>query len=649
MHQFLGHLVLGAGVLLTGAGVQTATAADPVSSVLTVPGRNTSVVFPSGVITNKDIQDPCVETVSRSGAHELVVTRTVGADQAQVYVDGSLRDIGPDENGLARIGSMRLARDGSLVHVRTWKSGARQVELVQDNAVMLTWPVATSVRVVQFDLSKLVLLVRQKNETARLVRYDRGPDGGILPEGEALFEFATCSPGSIRKSGAGYLVQIPCETETADLFYLDVEKQTLEAALNVSGDVRFDPVPRTGRLREGVVAVSADGSDAGLHFFYAVTGALLGQTGEPKSCASDAEGLQSWNQSYRLEALSDLYRKTGQKIFADLAVKSIRNTLGAQDGPNGRSSPQNPDCGWSSLVYSSVPGERLSLMINQAMIGNALHRGCDGIGGHCPAELQDEISTVRQCLAAAFEPDFDHKAGLYRISPESGFRFAGELAPWNWQISFAALIAGAVDAEAGDHARANRIVELFLSEWQPAPDGALWRYWPNGYFRENGKSDAQIKKQRYEDTGHAGITLQSLKDFATVQTRAQREGVAKRLDTIVAEGAEPARDLDGSGPKGPRWFPAGGWSSYASGSFEKAYARAVPGNMSADSIYTYASLFDPEEEFDLNLRVFVCQQSCEEVRAMNFDSAAAFLDENPFFSIQHSEKRAQMVKNQDRM
>ena len=84
--------------------------------------------------------------------------------------------------------------------------------------------------------------------------------------------------------------------------------------------------------------------------------------------SSDAEGLQSWNQSYRLRALTSLFEKTGEDVFARLALKSMRLTLAANDALQRRTGPDRPQCGWSSTIYGTNPGERLSLMINQAMI-----------------------------------------------------------------------------------------------------------------------------------------------------------------------------------------------------------------------------------------------------------------------------------------
>ncbi|MTI43066.1 hypothetical protein JM93_02963 [Roseibium hamelinense] len=630
MLRFTGYLLLSIGGALAGIGGQALAGEDFGTITLTIPGRSVSVSLPDGMITSKGIEDPCVEAVSKSGKNQLVVTRELGDDQATVLVNGDPVDMRGGGERLARISAIRLSRDGSLVHVRTWKSGSKTVELVQDGHVVLSRPAGSMVRVIAFDRTALTLIVRRPNEPARLLRFQRSESGRISQDPEVLYEFGGCMPGSMRKIDGGYLLQLPCRAKEADLFRLDLEAQSLTPALRTAGTARFEPVVKTDDLRDKIIVVSVEGSDAGLHFYKGVMGLLLGQTGEPKSCASDAEGLQSWNQSYRLSALAELYKKTKAPVFAALGEKSIRNTLAARDALNDRATPANPSCGWSSVIYSDHPEERLSLLINQAMIGNALTRSCTSFGDWCPDALRREIAALRQCLASGYAKNFDQTEGLYRISPESGFRFAGEFAPWNWQVSFAALLAAAGGPDA---VRAEAIAGKFLSEWEAHEDGPLWRYWPLAYYREAGRTDAQIANQRYEDIAHAGISLMSLADFEDLRDQALARGVTKRLDWILDQGSEPPRDLDGSGPEAARWVPAGGWADFASPTFMRTYARDISGSRSASAIYTNARLFDPKAHFDLILRIWACDDTCQEISAQAFDSAGHFMKSNPFFVI----------------
>jgi len=609
------------------------SAGETAAYMIDIPARNVRVSLPDGMITTKGIADPCLETVTWAGNHELIVTRKVGDDQARVFLDGQRLDFSVNDTGMARIGSIRLARDGSTVHVRTWKSGTRNIELLQNNAVRMAWPAGTAVRPIRYDRRSLTLLVRKQHANAELLRFYRDDDGAINTVGKNLFTFEKCAPGTIRPIRGGFLVHLPCRNGEAALHFLDPKTGILSPVLKSGTAVSFPPIRKTGSLKKRIAVVSVEGSSSAINFYHAVTGLLLGQTGEPKSCASDAEGLQSWNQSYRLLALSELYRKTGEPVFAGLAAKSMENTLGAVNSAIGRTKGPNPECAWSSLIYSAKPNRPLSLLVNQAVIGNALSQGCSILGSQCGQARKQKIAALKQCLTESYEPDFDPGSGLYRIQKDAAFRFAGELAPWNWQISFAALIAGTESPNVDYSSRAKRITEQFLSEFEGTDDGALWRYWPHAYYTESGLSAEAISKKRYEDTSHAGISLMSLVHFEAGRSSLVHTTVARRLDTIINAGPEPARDLDGRGPRSPRWFPAIGWAEFAGTSYAARFAQGAAGSRSAKALYTHARLFEPDAEFKLKIRIFACDNACVEWKREDYSSPSSFLFDNPMFQI----------------
>jgi len=629
----------GLGVLtlasaLAAVGPNPAEAGHEKELVLQIPGRDLSVSFPSGVITSKGVSDPCLEAVTRSGSHELRLTRQIGDDQARVIKNGDRLPLGPDQAGFARTGSFRIARDGSVAYLRTWKSGHKRVELVQDGKVTTDWAPGSSVRLVRFSREALTMVVREPGKTGQLLQLDRKGAGGIdAASARVLYGFDRCLPTSIRPIGKGFLLDLPCRRDEAALFFLDPEHDTLSAALPAGPVASFAPLPKSDRLKRKVAVVTAVGTASALNFYHAVFGLLLGQTGEPKSCASDAEGLQSWNQSYRLLALAELYDKTAHTVFSRLATKSIANTLQTTNASVERQEADGPGCGWSSLVYSSTPGVPVTLMINQAMIANALADSCAALGKACSSSHEAKISELRLCLANHYDIQFDKDAGLYRISEPAAFRFAGKIAPWNWQVAFAALLSDFASSEERYQTRATDIISRFIQEWEETTDGALWRYWPNAYYMENGLTLEQVEAQRFEDTGHAGISLMSLAQFDAGQKTKLQDSVGRRLAAIIKQGPEPARDLDGKGPKSSRWFPATGWASYSYPGFAEAYAQLAGGSSSAKTVYTQAQLFHPDEPFELTLKVFACDRHCADLETHHFASAATFLANNPFFKI----------------
>ncbi|MET1414345.1 hypothetical protein ABVF61_18870 [Roseibium sp. HPY-6] len=599
---------------------------------LILPAQDVGVDLKSGVVTRRKVSGQCLETVSKAGPFRLIVSREAGDDVPVVTVNGIRQNWVTDVAGSARLGALRIARDGSLVLLRTWKTGEKQTELLQDGRIVHQWKRGSSPKLLKFTEDAALILESQSDHSWHLNLYPRRPDGQIEAQSKTLVDFGNCQPGRLRIAGNVLWAQLDCgKGRQNGVYRINLETGDIGDPLLVSPTAEFAVVPKADRTANGQTVAVVSGTPAALQFYYAATGLLLSQSGEVRACASDAEGSQSWNQSYRLQSLATLFERTGSELFAALALKSMRLTLAAQDGKHGRAGPSTPACGWSSTIYGQNPRERLSLMINQAMIANALASSCRKLGPLCPHSMAQEIRASNLCLVRAFDADFDETAGIYRISSEAGFRFAGHYAPWNWQISFAAVLAEQPDA--ASRQRAQQIVRTFLNEWQVDENGGLWRYWPHAYYSEKGMTPPLLEDQRFEDTGHAGITLLTLSDLMAGGSPETEDLVRRRLDYLLSFGTETPRDLNGDGPQGDRWFPAGGWSHFATGKFREAYQAPVPGRFSADTLYAYASLFDPSAEFRLSLEFHTCTTTCVLEKRHAYSSWQSFLSGNPFFQV----------------
>jgi hypothetical protein len=607
---------------------------------LVLPAHGLSVSLDTGNVSKHWFSGQCLEAVSRSSGNSLVVTRSPGDDQPTITINGLIRDLNTDKTNRARLGALRLTPDATLVHLRTWKTGQKQVELLLDGQVRLSWKRGTSVKLLRATEEELYLLVTESGAASRLEEYARTPGGLVEPTSETHLEFKGCQVDRLRLISNDVWSRMTCDAgRGSGVFKISLENGKIGKALLSDERAEFVSISRIfGKKRMVPVAV-VSGSPAALQYYYAVAGLLLSQTGEVRACSSDAEGLQSWNQSYRLRALSLLFRKTRAPIFRDLALKSMQLTLAARDKGTAHATPS---CGWSSKIYSTGTGSGLTLMINQAVIANALAVGCDDLGDHCPAAMWTEIRNTRLCLAAAFEEDFDETNNLYRITKDIDFRFSGKIAPWNWQISFAALLNNLPEPHL--QSRAKQIVRSFKNEWVEDDKGGLWRYWPEIYYLEKDYSADRINEERFEDTGHAGICLLGLAQFESAVSPELVRSVQDRVTHLLSFGELMPRDLDGQGPRDPRWYPSGGWADYSSTAFRKAYAAPVPSRNSADTIYAYARLFDPAAAFDLKLDVYLCAEECKLDREFTYDTWQDFMATNPLFLVHETAVETKRVE-----
>lgn len=621
-----------------GACVQAGQPGNPAEH-LVLPSQGLGVNLGTGVVTRNGYSDQCLEMVSRSSGNTLVVTRSPGSDRPKVFVNGKQRYPGGDQSSKARLGALRLSPDGSLVSLRSWKTGDKQTELLIDGEVHLTWKRGSHVRLLKVGRQSILLLVTGRKGGTRLVRHDFHPDGSVSGTGHTLRDFNTCTVERLRLAGTTALGQMTCGPDKG-IFAFSLDDGKEPRLLLGYEDAEFVSLQKKAGSPKGTTVLIASGSPAALHFYYAVTGLLMNQTGEVRACMSDAEGLQSWNQSYRLRSQALLFEKTGASVFADLARKSMRLTLASQDRAQG----SNQTCGWSSKIYAPDKPEGLKLMINQAVIANSLANACTSLGDNCSVALRSGIDETRQCLVEKFEPQFDPDLGLYRIGPDEAFRFAGAVAPWNWQLSFAALLDQLSDPTF--RARSVDIVGKFQSEATSGEDGALWRYWPRASYLERGHSEQKIAEERFEDTGHAGISMLALAVFDGLLGREFVDGMRARASYVLSFGSNSPRDLDGKGPRAGRWFPAGGWAEFPSSAFQDVYESVVPSRTSSDAIFAYARLFDPEAKFHLTLTSHVCTEACVVGEEYSFSSPDAFLENNPFFRIEPSQKTDQTQHQQ---
>lgn len=601
--------------------------ADLLPGNLLVPSQGLKVELGSGIVSRNGISDQCLETVSKSAGNVLTISRKPGDDHPIVRVNGFETQLSAGENARARLGAIRLTPDGALVHLRSWKTGNKQTELLINGVVQKSWPRGNTVRLLKANRDALLLLETDRKEQTHLQRYGRLPSGTIASVPDTLQSFGACRVDRVRLAADDVWAQMGCG-EKKGIFKSGLTSSASIESVSINRAAEFASLTRRKGQPKGISVSVATGSPAALHFYYAATGLLTSQTGEVRACMSDAEGLQSWNQSYRLRALGLLFEKTGARVFEHLASKSMKLTLASQD--------KEPDatglkCGWSSRIYVPEIDGGQKLMINQAVIANALNDACYRLGDRCPAPIRTKISSTTQCLAKTFEPDFEKEIGLYRIGAEDSFKHAGKIAPWNWQVSFASLLSRLSDPEMRH--RATEIVENFRIELTNDKNGSLWRYWPEAYYLEKGYNLERIEKERFEDTGHAGISLLSLSQFRPGLPEDFENLVANRADFLLGFKEQTPRDLDGTGPRSQRWYLSGGWADFPSKKLERAYTEPVPSRRSADAIYVYARLFDPNADFELQLETRYCDETCQPGQKWTYTSWQDFLSGNPFFRL----------------
>jgi hypothetical protein len=614
---------------------------------IAVSGKDFLYNTASRLVTTKGVSAPGLVGVSRSGGHEVRTFWAEGGFGPTITFDGTVVADGQDIEAVARITGFRFDRTGDHIYLRTGKGPTAKVELTLNGEAVYEWPRLSIVSVLSFKEGKAIVSIFDR-ETQTTGFFELSSLTNVTDEDEtfarSLGTVEGCAVLGSKVLDHGIALQLFCSaTQGSDVHLLSFETGQLEPVMVGEADSLFGF--QLGREKGAISVLSVDGSDNARRLFHALYGAVLKDLGEPMSRASDGAGKQSWSQSYRTLTLARLFEVTKHPVFAALTVGAMENTLAQTNSNAGISGPANPSCAWASRIYSRDKATPISLLINQAMIAGSLTNSCSRLGEKCGPDLSARIEETGQCLVDSYENDFDPDEGLYRIPYGVEFRYDGVVAPWNWQARWAGFLHqfGTTSEQPALQARALSLAGKFTATWQNAPEGALWRYWTPTYYRGWSEAD-QVSLYRprqkpdpdgrYEDLNHAGISLLGLSEIDEVLTLEERTQVTNRLANLLTEEKFLARDMDGAGPRSPRWRPGAGWDLAASDEIKRLYAHLLPGSVSSDQHLAYANLFNPEDAFDLRLSFSYCQAgNCQEQQTWRFTSVDDFLRRNPLFEI----------------
>ncbi|MBV6633040.1 MAG: hypothetical protein KI792_08420 [Alphaproteobacteria bacterium] len=594
------------------------TAAPPASAqTLISQHTGAEVDLVTGLITKHRISRPGLEAVINRPKHQAIIEWRAGDFRPTITINDQILIDGADTNDVSRIGSFRLRRDGSYAYVRTTKTRGDTTDIVQDGDTVISLPYGTQVSIIEFNANRLITSRWRSKELETLIElYAVGNDGRVAPSATHQWRLVDCATGTIRIRQNTLFAEAYCNhTDKPQLISLPLQPNAKPQFITGSEDVFiWGSGPKD---QPGVRALKLEGSPETRAMFHALAGLTMGQLGEPRALASDEAGTLSWSQSYRLRALALLYQKTGDEVFALLEAQAIDRILGQTNHQLQITADHGlPAHGWATRIYSSNQRTPIAHAVNLGMIGMALIEACGGIEEYCDPALMGRLEQSARSIIRFFSAQVDADTGLYLIPANIPFRFAGEVAPWNWQMAMAGFLAqaGQMFDQSSWTGDANKLVTSFLSSHEVEEGHQLWRYWP------------ARTSNRFEDVSHAGISILGLAS-AGHQNRLQASGpLSKTLTTVASQGFFPARDIDGEGPRDPRWLPAGGWAHLDNKAMKHLFASRMPGWNAADTLFSYAVYAKQASDTRLTLHHQHCSQAgCTTNQVETISDLTAFM------------------------
>ncbi len=641
-------------LLISGAMVGSSAAVSHSSEMetgWTIKQTLTKMQFETdtGIAKRSGVSRQGLVSVTKTGGRIMETFWEPSAFSQTITLDGKMIIDGYDLDRVSRIRSLRMNKSGSVAFLESGKGPKSKVTLIQDKRSVFKWPIASNISLIHFD-EKQVIFSQQtsKSVKTKFGKFALNNDGSINPTSMTIIgELDNCIFLSAKPFQSGLAIEAICGAATGKSIYFLQRGKSLKkiAVSNFDEDLHTAMLKGLDKhLAKNMVGVlSVEGSPAAMQFYHAVNSSLLRDLGEPMSFASDEAGKQAWSQSYRSMALAQIYNKSRHPVFAALANRAMENTINSQNRHTGITGPENPSCAWASRIYSEDKKTPLSFMINQGMIGGSLIQTCNALGKACSKSNREKIEETAICLAGEYEKYFDKQSGLYRIPKNIPFRFDGIWSPWNWQLSFAYVLqhAGLMSGEKKWNDRVAAITDQFYDSIKYETSGSIWRYWTPQYYdgweEEDQISIHRVKfkpkeNERFEDINHAGISLMALCELP--MPKRFKSASKTRLETILDDGLQLPRDMDGSGPRNPKWFPASGWDCLGSKKLEKRFSRYLPYAAGGSKHAAYSRLFDPAKPFDLTLKLSACDlEKCEQVKTWEFNSQEEYLAKSPFFQI----------------
>ncbi len=660
-------LMLGVASQSLAATESASTSIAPQGWVITQSASGNSYDTASEEVTIKGLTGPGLVAVSHAADQETIIQWEEGGVGTSIDFNGRTIVDGRSLEDVSRLTGFKANRAGNYVYLKTPKGPKARVQLYLNDVKVHEWPRLSIVRILAFKDETLTVSVFDRDTRAtQFWQFETAIASPELRTARHVGAVEDCPILKSKVSNDRLLLQLHCKPDNgSDAYSLLLADGALKPLYEGQADALLAQgmlsrtVLKASRPKSGysVPLLLVDGTASARSFFHAVTTTLLKDLGEPMALASDGAGKQSWSQSYRTRALARLYAATGQEVFAALARTAMERTLRQCNENLDVSGNANPPCAWASRIYSTDKTTPISLLINQAMISSSLLESCRDLADSCPPDLRRRIRQNATCLIKAYEKDFDESTQLYRITYGAPFRYDGLWAPWNWQMSWAGVLAHMADETPSLGVRARGLVDRFTDTWSGDANGALWRYWPEPYYAGwsvedelsfNRPRQSAKKLPRYEDLNHAGISLLGIKTALNTEaglTEPQFDAVRARLDTLLSSGTVLPRDLDGAGPHSPRWMPGAGWDMARSDLMRERYAGLMPGAHSSDQHLAYAYFFDPAAPFELTLTLADCTgEECLPTKTWRFTSAKAFLAQNPLvaFKPTHINARQQL-------
>lgn len=343
-----------------------------------------------------------------------------------------------------------------------------------------------------------------------------------------------------------------------------------------------------------VAQVSGDANAR--YLFNAYYSLMNYQFSNPFSHSNDFLGRLSWNQSYRLESMIEIYCLTKDPLFKtqiNYVVRNLMNrTNGKQDDIHG---DFNPEYLWASKKYSIDQKTPISLLVDNARIfyPMLLAINYDLIEDE---QLSRNIIANAEKMFSYYEKYYDNDRKMYRFPYGIAFWADGVWLPYNQQNIFGLMLIELYKAtHKGKYKlRVFELAQRFASEFvYTAGERLLWHYWPSEYYAGWSKDDQisintpykeKTTDNLYEDLSHAGENVKFMLEFRKafgdgIFSNKHLKQLSNTITHFMYDRNKFSRFMSGDTTyqqPSARFMPSYGWSELGHKKLNQLYLNLVP-------------------------------------------------------------------------
>lgn len=329
-------------------------------------------------------------------------------------------------------------------------------------------------------------------------------------------------------------------------------------------------------------------------------------------------GRLTWDESYRLRGLWELYNKTHEPIFKvriDNVISALLHATNQYTGVG--QNDWNPSFTWSSKCYS-LDYEPVALLVQDAEIISAMLMICN-LGG--AGNNEEAIINQAKKIYNYYEPLFSN--GHYRLPKGMPMWFDGIEVPYNYQNAMAEVALGLYleSREQKYLDRCNELLAAFLSEWTVENDRVLWHYWPLSYYagwEDDGRSvhtpsSSPSTDKAYEDASHAGISVRLIcRYLENISNGSLKNEIRQKIESNMkyfCSNSGFSKFISGyvttNNPRAWHYWISPYFTYLHNADFEKyvrqGYLKCFPSWDSQGALYANAKLYEPISGGSINV------------------------------------------------